>query len=192
MSKNYLQEDESENFRTQPTPKKVNTNNANQELTEIASGTCFSSEQEEKYRTQQKSKIAQQLGKLKNALTRSLQPPTTVDQNASNNKFSDLKQRGLWTIYMLLGFGVFILLGNFYCALLVLIVIMAIYGELIDLSNYKERNNEVKNYYFISWYHLSLLTYKVLLLFMHLLLIHKNTFVQDRLFERLSSNQIYA
>ena len=153
MSKNYLQEDESENFRTQPTPKKVNTHNANQELTEIASGTCFSSEQEKKYRTQQKSKIAQQIGKLKNALTRSLQPPTTADQNITNNKFSDLKQRGLWTIYMLLGFGVFIILGNFFCASLVLFIIMAIYGELIDLSNYKERNNEVKNYYFISWYH---------------------------------------
>jgi len=153
MSKSYLKEDESDAYRSHNNFKKSNPNNAKNELTEVASGTCFSSEQEEKFKSQKKSKLAQHLGKIKNAFTRSLIPPNTgQDQNASsNNRFSDLRQRTLWTIYMLLGFGVFILLGNFYCALLVLIVIMSIYGELIDISNYKERNMEVKNYYFISW-----------------------------------------
>lgn len=122
------------------------------EYTEAASGTCFSSEQEAKYR-QHKSKLVSKLQNLAGALKKTVLPPQPVTEGESRGKFADLKDRTKWTIYMLLGFLAFISAGNFYCAVLVLIIIMAIYSELLDLSRYKERNNEVKNYYLISWYY---------------------------------------
>jgi len=67
------------------------------------------------------------------------------------SKFSDLKDRAVWTILMLFGFIGFISAGNFYCALLVFVIMMAIFHELIDLSKYREINQDIKYYYFLNW-----------------------------------------
>jgi len=53
---------------------------------------------------------------------------------------------------MLLSFMGLIYLGNFYCALLVFFIIMAIFSELINIETYVERNKETKFYIFLAWY----------------------------------------
>ena len=88
------------------------------------------------------------LRKIEESLKKPFLPPQTI----ASTKFGDLKDRTIWTILMLLMFIFVILLGNFYCSLLVLIVISLIFSELIDLSAYKERNQELRNYYLWNWY----------------------------------------
>ena len=140
MSKKYADDD---NFtKSKIVPEKEVT-------TEYASGTCFSSEQENKFKTKQ-GFISRTLNRVKENFPKLLMPPQVTAQSESS-RWGDLIQRTKWTIFMLFGFIGFIMLGNFYCAFLVLLIIMAIYNELLDLSRYKDRNNEVKNYYLISW-----------------------------------------
>ena len=136
MSKKYENDSEDNTFSR---VKKEKTN-----LTEIASNTCFSTEQEEIFKKKSKFERAA------NLIKKSFFPPEST-QNVTS-KFSDLKDRTIWTIVMLIAFLGFISLGNFYCAVLVIVVIMLIYSELLDISRYKDRNQEVKNYYFLSWY----------------------------------------
>jgi len=125
--------------------------------TEFASASCFSSEQEKKFKTKSNF-LSNTINKVTTGFPKILLPPNVpVDLNKS--RWADLIVRTKWTIYMLLGFIIVILLGNFYCALLVLCVIMAIYKELLDLTKYKDRNTEVKNYYVVSWYFFFLCIY---------------------------------
>lgn len=93
-----------------------------------------------------KSKIS----KISSAFKRSFIPPQVME--SSKGKFSDFKERTIWTILMLISFFLFISSGKFYCSLLVFLIIIAIYSELIDLSRYKDRNQEIKHFYFISYY----------------------------------------
>lgn len=125
------------------------------EGTEIASNTCFSSEQELKYKTKE-SKIANSIKEIGTAFKKSFLPPETT---VTKSRFADLRDRGIWSIIMILGFVGLINLGNFYCAFLVLLIIMAIYSELINIETYIERNKETKNYYFLAWYFLFLCIY---------------------------------
>ena len=141
MSKKYADDD---NFT------KAKVIQEKEVTTEYASGTCFSSEQENKFKTKQ-GFISRTLNKVKENFPKLLMPPQ--NPQAENTKWGDLIQRTKWTVLMLVGFIGFISLGNFYCAILVLLIIMAIYNELLDLSRYKDRNNEVKNYYLVSWYY---------------------------------------
>ena len=90
------------------------------------------------------------LAKLSNLLKKSFLGPQKDVEPAS--KFSDLKDRTIWTLFMLFGFIGFISAGNFYCAFLVFVIIAAIFHELIDLSKYREINQEIKYYYFLNWY----------------------------------------
>lgn len=122
-------------------------NNTN-EGTEIASNTCFSSEQETKYKNKV-TKIANSIKKIGSAFKKSFLPP---EETVTKSRFADLRDRTIWTIIMLLGFMGLIYLGNFYCAVLVLLIIMAIYSELINIETYIERNKETKYYYFLAWY----------------------------------------
>jgi len=105
------------------------------------SATVFSSEQEVEY--------IGKVEKLTNVLNKVLTAPT--DENQTKSKFSDLRDRGIWTIIMILGFFLFIAAGNFYCALLVFIIIACIFNELKDLSKYEKRNELMKNFQFINW-----------------------------------------
>jgi phosphatidate cytidylyltransferase len=148
MSKTYKNEDEKELKKESVQNKEVHT--------EAASGTCFSSDAETKFK-----KKEGKLTKIRTALTSAFMPPasTRVEPPPGASKWTDLKTRTIWTVFMLLAFIGIIALGNFYCALLVFLVIMAIYAELLDISRYKERNNEVKNYYLISYYFFAVCTY---------------------------------
>jgi len=76
-----------------------NINNAN-EATEIASNTCFSSEQETKYKTKV-TKLANSIKKIGSVFKKSFLPPETT---VTKSRFADLRDRTLWTIIMLLGF----------------------------------------------------------------------------------------
>jgi phosphatidate cytidylyltransferase len=146
MSKKYVNEDIDSREREEKTQ------------TEFASATCFSSEQENKYKKTKSNFLSNTINKVTGVIPKILMPPQApVDE--TKGKWADLVQRAKWTIYMLIGFVFFILLGNFYCACLVLLVIMAIYNELLDLAKYKDRNTEVKNYYLISWYFFFLCIY---------------------------------
>ena len=97
----------------------------------------------------------------------SLKKPFLPPQTTTSTKFGDLRDRTVWTVLMLMMFTFVILLGNFYCALLVVIIMSLIFSELIDLSTYKERNQELKNYYLWNWYTIKLR--KVVFLSLHLL-----------------------
>jgi phosphatidate cytidylyltransferase len=121
------------------------------EVSEYASQTCFSSEMEAQFKKNSK------MSTIINRITKSFQPPATT-QNVTS-KFSDLRDRTLWTIFMLIFFICFVILGNFYCGVLVMVVIMLIYFELIDLARYRERNKLVKYYYPIAWYFFFVCTY---------------------------------
>jgi hypothetical protein len=157
MSKKYVNDDidSKSNDDKQTTSKERQKQN----YTEYASGTCFSSEQETKFKAKSNI-ISRTINKVASGFPKILMPPQMAQQDEiKNNKWADLIQRTKWTFFMLIGFSGFIFLGNFYCALLVLLVIMAIYKELLDLSRYKDRNNEVKNYYLVSWYFFFLCIY---------------------------------
>ncbi len=125
------------------------------EGTEIASNTCFSSEQEKKYKNKV-SKIANSIQKIGSVFKKSFLPP---EETVSKSRFADLRDRFIWTIIMLLGFIGLIYLGNFYCAVLVFFIIMAIYSELINIETYIERNKETKFYYLLAWYSYFLCVY---------------------------------
>ena len=99
---------------------------------------------------EEKDEKKTKLRKIEESLKKPFFPPQTV----TSSKFGDFKDRTIWTILMLLMFIFFISLGNFYCSVLVFVVISLIFSELIDLSAYKERNQELKNYYVWNWYNI--------------------------------------
>ena len=82
-----------------------------------------------------------------NAFSKSSNTP----QNPQVSKWRDLQIRTIWSLIMVIGFLLILALGHIYCALLVLIIVICINSELIDISRYKEKNSEIKNYYLISW-----------------------------------------
>jgi phosphatidate cytidylyltransferase len=47
-------------------------------------------------------------------------------------------------------------MGHLYTSIMVVLLVILIFYELIDIPRFKERNSEVKNYYIVSWYILSL------------------------------------
>jgi hypothetical protein len=155
MSKKYVDEDVDNTKNLNPKTQEKEKEN----YTEFASGTCFSSEQENKFKNKSANIISRTLSKVTSGFPKMLIPPQGQEEQIKVNKWADLLQRTKWTFFMLVGFIGFIALGNFYCALLVLLVIMAIYKELLDLERYKERNYEIKNFYFVSWYFFFLCIY---------------------------------
>lgn len=152
MSKKYMNDDHDSSEKY----KKISQDKDN--FTEGASGTCFSSEQENKFKS--KSNIfSRTISKVASNFPKMLIPPQGQEEQIKNNKWADLLQRTKWTVLMLIGFIGVIALGNFYCAFLVLLIIMAIYKELRDLPNYTERNDEIKHFYLFSWYFFFLCIY---------------------------------
>ena len=147
MKKKYENEDvdEKSNPKSKETKKSAPESKPMQEQEENNSGDCFSSEVEKQYQ-EKKGKFA----KLTGAFSKSFIPPQA--QTQSSSKWRDLQVRAIWSIIMLVLFTLILALGHFYCALLVLFIIICIYYELIDLQKYRERNNVVKHYYLISWY----------------------------------------
>ena len=108
---------------------------------ELITATCFSSEAENKFQSKG-------LRGLNTFIQKQFEPP----QITGNSKWQDLKARLVWTIIMLIMFGLFILAGSAYCGILVLLIMVCIFMELTDLNKYRDRNLEIKWYYPLSWY----------------------------------------
>ncbi len=142
--------------------------------TELGSQTCFSSEQEKVYQAKKPNFFKKTLKKVATGFPKMLVPPQT-DETQNKSKWEDLLVRTRWTIIMMLVFFFILFLGNFYCAIFVLLVIMAIHNELVDLYIYIDRNKEVKNYYLVSWYFFFLCIYY----FYVKLVMDKLTYLQD-------------
>ena len=139
MNKTYLDEKVTDVIDNK-TESTKNLKEENEETAENFSASAFSSEAEKIFKQNKFQKIT---GAIKKAFI-------SPQQNA--NSKSDFKDRTIWTIFMLIGFIGVISMGNFYCSLLVLLVIMLIHAELIDLEVYRERNQEIKNYYLWNWW----------------------------------------
>ncbi len=138
MKKTYADERTTEeNIETKEEPKTKHETDENQEN---VSATAFSSEAEKVFKQNKFQKIT-------GAIKKAFNPPVS-----NPNSKSDFRDRTIWTIFMLIGFIGVISLGNFYCSLLVLFIIMLIFAELIDLEVYRERNQEIKNYYLWNWW----------------------------------------
>jgi hypothetical protein len=132
-----------------------NKNHSHPDNNDLASNTCFSSEQEKNYKNKV-GKLRNSIDKITNVFKKSFSPPETTQ---TKGRFADLRDRTIWTMIMLLSFLGLIYLGNFYCALLVFFIIMSIYSELINIETYVERNKETKFYIFIAWYLYFICTY---------------------------------
>lgn len=111
---------------------------------ENVTATCFSSEAEIKFKNKGLRRINNFISKTFSSNTR--------DKENKNSKFSDLKARAIWAIVMLLVFGLVIAAGPIYCSLFVIFLISLIFAELIDLNRYRDRNMEIKGYYFNAWF----------------------------------------
>ena len=105
-------------------------------------------EKEEENENKKEEKKKGKFEKIQNAFAKSFNPP----QDKGSSKWKDLQIRTLWTFIMVFAFFIILSMGHFYCAFLVFFIIICINSELIDLPKYKERNNEVRGYYLVSWY----------------------------------------
>ena len=83
--------------------------------------------------------------------TNTFNKSSITSQNSQSSKWRDLQIRTIWSLIMVISFLLILALGHIYCAILVLIIVICINSELIDISRYKEKNSEIKNYYLISW-----------------------------------------
>ena len=141
-SKKYVNEDN----QTPSTPKTPQPSIPKEPDNDVTSGSCFSDEAAQTFKKHQEEKKGN-LSKLASSFSKSFIPPT---ETAS--KWRDLQIRTIWSLIMIALFGLILAMGHFYCAVLVMLVIVCSYYELIDIPRYKERNSEVKYYYSISWY----------------------------------------
>ena len=133
-------------------PEKTKKNDEKDESSEIgASG--FSDEAEKKFQEKKKSRLA----KLHNVVSKGLIPPNQKNiTEQKKGKWRDLSVRVKWSLIMTSFVFLIIAMGSIYTAILVGIITIAIFYELLDIPRFKERNLEVKNYYLVSWYILSL------------------------------------
>ena len=131
--------------------KKANTIDS-KDTSDAGGASGFSDEAEKRYQEKKKGKLA----KLHNVVSKGLIPPNVNNQTGKKGSWGDLKVRVIWSCLMASLFFIILFMGHFYSALLVALIVVSIFYELIDIPRFKERNTEVKNYYLISWYVLSL------------------------------------
>ena len=131
--------------------KKENTIDS-KDTSDAGGASGFSDEAEKRYQEKKKGKLA----KLHNVVSKGLIPPNVNNQTGKKGSWGDLKVRVIWSCLMASLFFIILFMGHFYSALLVALIVVSIFYELIDIPRFKERNTEVKNYYLISWYVLSL------------------------------------
>ena len=125
------------------------------ENSDTAGASGFSEDAEKKFQEKKKGRIE----KLHNIIKKGLNPPQEALKENNKSKWADLKVRVRWSLIMVSLFFLILFMGHFYSALMVLLIVVAIFYELIDIPRFKGRNLEIKNYYPISWYILSLGTY---------------------------------
>ena len=126
------------------------------ENSDTAGASGFSEDAEKKFQEKKKGRME----KLHNIIKKGLNPPQeALKENSNKSKWSDLKVRVRWSLIMVSLFFLILFMGHFYSAIMVGLIVLAIFYELIDIPRFKGRNLEIKNYYPISWYILSLGTY---------------------------------
>ena len=152
MSKKVFQDDikEEEKRKKENIEKEKNINEENKDNSDAGGASGFSDDAEKQFIEKKKKKMA----KLHNVISKGLIPPNP--NQPSSGKWNDLKVRVIWSILMASVFSLILFTGHIYSALMVAIIIIAIFYELIEIPIFRERNLEVKNFYFISWYVLSL------------------------------------
>ncbi len=132
--------------------KKSQTENIdNKESSDVGGTSGFSDEAEKKFQEKRKGKMA----KLHNVVSKSLIPPQP-NQPGNKGKWNDLKVRVKWSLLMASFFFLILFMGHIYSSIMVAVIVIAIFYELIDIPSFKDRNSEIKNYHFISWYILTL------------------------------------
>ena len=125
------------------------------ENSDTAGASGFSEDAEKKFQEKKKGRIE----KLHNIIKKGLNPPQEALKENNKSTWADLKVRVRWSLIMVSLFFLILFMGHFYSAVMVLLIVVAIFYELIDIPRFKGRNLEIKNYYPISWYILCLGTY---------------------------------
>ena len=153
MSKKVYADDiKDEEAKKKEKTKEPKDNNADNKDTSDAGGASgFSDEAEKKFQQKKKGKME----KLHSVVSKGLIPPK-VNQPENKGKWNDLKVRVRWSLLMASLFFLILFMGHFYASVMVALIVISIFYELIDIPRFKERNSEVKNYYLISWYILTL------------------------------------
>ena len=121
------------------------------EGSDTAGASGFSDDVEKKLQEKKKGKFA----KLHDVIKKGLTPPQAAQTN-QKGRWTDLKVRVRWSLIMVSLFFLILFMGHFYSSIMVGLLVIMIFYELIDIPRFKERNAEIKNYYFISWYVLCL------------------------------------
>ena len=114
---------------------------------DTAGASGFSEDAEKKFQEKKKGKME----KYYNIIKKGLNPPQEATQN-NKGKWTDLKIRVRWSLIMVSLFFLILFMGHFYSSLMVSFIVLAIFYELVDIPIFKDRNMEIKNYYFTSWY----------------------------------------
>ena len=158
MSKKVYADDIKEKEEEQKIAKKDSTTKEQKQEekdnSDTAGASGFSEDAEKKFQEKKKGKVE----KYYNIIKKGLNPPQEATQNIKG-KWTDLKVRVRWSLIMVSLFFLILFMGHFYSAVMVLLIVVAIFYELIDIPRFKGRNLEIKNYYPISWYILCLGTY---------------------------------
>ena len=135
--------------------KKEKTNQTenvdNRESSDVGGTSGFSDEAEKKFQEKRKGKMA----KLHNIVSKSLIPPQP-NQPGNEGKWNDLKVRVKWSLLMTSLYFLILFMGHIYSSIAVAVTVVTIFYELIDIPSFKDKNSEIKNYHFISWYILTL------------------------------------
>ena len=142
-------EEEIKNLKKNIKPKENNQESKDNSDNAGASG--FSEEEEKKFQQKKKGKME----KLHSMIKKGLNPPQEALQN-NKGKWTDLKVRVRWSLIMVSLFFLILFMGHFYSSIMVAIIVVTIFYELVDISRFKERNLEIRNYHFTSWYILCL------------------------------------
>lgn len=109
---------------------------------------CFSSDAENEF---QKHKASSSSSTTSKPSTQQQQQQSSSSSQPKPSKWRDLRERGMWSLIMILLFALILCLGHFYCAILVLCVILCIFNELIAIPPYKERTTFIPNTSTITW-----------------------------------------
>ena len=151
MSKKIYADDIKEKEEEQKIAKKDSTTKEQKQEekdnSDTAGASGFSEDAEKKFQEKKKGKVE----KYYNIIKKGLNPPQEATQNIKG-KWTDLKIRVRWSLIIVSLFFLILFMGHFYSSLMVSFIVLAIFYELVDIPIFKDRNMEIKNYYFTSWY----------------------------------------
>eukprot|EP00918_Siedleckia_nematoides_P003434 GHVU01007774.1.p1 GENE.GHVU01007774.1~~GHVU01007774.1.p1 ORF type:complete len:183 (+),score=24.77 GHVU01007774.1:81-629(+) len=71
-------------------------------------------------------------------------------------RIGKFKIRTVWTLVLIFSYYGIIVMGHFYCSLIVLVLTMAVYKEVISLKRDREKDKKLPLFFFLRWYWLAL------------------------------------